>query len=214
MAQLLYRFLLYVAGQYGLTGLMQPNEHLILTIFAALALACCLFGFYVYRGAVSGLAFVCTALAGSLWIWPVWGQQAAVTFSAVLGVVFAFLSFRWYRPGSMALCAAIAGSGAYLAATQCGASTAAALILTALACAGAGVLTFFFPFRSVCAFTALWGAAAFCEEGWRLWSVLPGPGSAASVVLAVILAAAGFGCQLFLFRGQKLFPAAKPRRKR
>lgn len=210
MAQLFYGFLMYVTGTYELDGLLSMHENTILAIFAAAGLLFCFFGFYWYRGAVSGLTFLCTILIGSLLVRPACGEQAAVTFSAIFGVILPFLAFRWYRFGSVFLCAVLAGSGAYLACVQAALPFPATILLTAVLSALAGVFTFLFPFWGVCGFTALWGAIVFAEEGYRLWAALPFPGTPAALALGALCAALGLACQLFLFRHQKLFARIMP----
>lgn len=210
MAQLFYDFLMYVAGTYELGGLLSPHEHALSAIFAAAGLLFCFFGFYWYRGAVSGLTFLCTILIGSLLVRPACGEQAAVTFSAIFGVVFPFLAFRWYRFGAVSLCAVLAGSGMYLACVQAALPFPATVLLTVSACILAGIFTFLFPLWGVCGFTALWGAAVFAEEGQRLWEVLPSPGTPAATALGVLCAVLGLACQLYVFRHQKLFARIMP----
>lgn len=210
MAQLFFGFLMYVAGTYELDGLLSPHEHTLLAIFAAAGLLFCFFGFYWYRGAVSGLTFLCTILIGSLLVRPACGEQAAVTFSAIFGVILPFLAFRWYRFGSVSLCAVLAGSWAYLLCVQAALPFVATVLLTAVVCALAGIFTFLFPFWGVCVFTAVWGAIVFAEEGYRLWAALPLPGTPAALALGVLCAVLGAACQLCLFRHQKLFARIMP----
>lgn len=210
MAQLFYGFLMYVTGTYELDGLLSMHENTILAIFAAAGLLFCFFGFYWYRGAVSGLTFLCTILIGSLLVRPACGEQAAVTFSAIFGVILPFLAFRWYRFGSVFLCAVLAGSGAYLACVQAALPFPATILLTAVLSALAGVFTFLFPFWGVCGFTALCGAAVFVEEGQHLWEALPHPGTTVAAALCVLCAALGLACQLYVFRHQKLFARIMP----
>lgn len=212
MDQPLYRFLEWTAGESGLMWLVQGYQKEILFFVAVLALACCLFGFYCYRGVVSGLVFLGVTLASNLWIRPQWGAQAAVTACAVLGVVVGFLAFRWYRLGGVLLCALIAGSWVWQLTGASGQPALGTWALIALAAIAAGAAAFWFPLWSICGFTAVWGAAVFAGEGWRVWSALPGPEEQVwSAVLAAALAAVGLVLQLRLFHRQTLFPRIMPK---
>ena len=68
-----YRFIEYAANLAGLGWLLREKESALLLSIAAVALACCLFGFYLYRGMVSAGAFFCVVLIGNLWARPAWG---------------------------------------------------------------------------------------------------------------------------------------------
>lgn len=213
MEQLLYQLFAWVSKEYGLLGLLQEYRESFMTALAVLGILSCLFGFYLYRGAMSVLMLLCVALAGSLWVRPVAGAQAAVTFSAVLGVSLGFLMFRWYRVGAVALCAAIVGSWMYGLSLHMGFSLAFSAVVVVIGCIAAGIAAFFFPFWSVCGATAIWGAVVFASEGWRLLPViLPAEGSGDAVLMAIFLSVAGAVCQLVLFRHQKLFPRIMPQR--
>ena len=208
MEQPLYLFLMWTARESGLLWMVQEHQDQILTGVALLALVCCLFGFYCYRAVVSGLAFLGVTLGSFLCIDPMWGTQAAVTSSAVLGVIIGFLAFRWYRLGGVVLCALIAGSWVW----QATGGSGMALVLAALAALLAGLITFFFPLWGICGFTAVWGAVAFAQEGWRVWSLLPSPEQPLCILLAIVLAVVGLALQMLLFRRQKLFARIMPQK--
>ena len=213
MEQPLYQLIALAVREYGLLAPFQEHFAAFMTAFVVLALICCLFGFYCYRAMASGLVFFCVLLIGGLLVKPAAGALTAVTFGAVMGVSAAFLAFRWYRFGAVALCAAITGNFLYVISIQAGFSTPVMLVLTGIGCLAGGALTFVFPFWGVCGFTAIWGAAAFAMEGWRLLPMMQEPLSvAAAAGLGVVLFAVGLACQLRLFRRQELFARIMPER--
>lgn len=209
MDQPLYQFIEWIAARAGLLWLVQNHQTQLLAGLLILAVLCWLFGFYCYRAIVAGLTLLGTIAASYAWILPVWGAQACVTASAVLGIALAFMAFRWCKLGSVALCALIAGSlvlhwvDGYAWPTILAASAAAI---------AAGIGTFFFPLLGISGLTALWGAQVLAEAGWRYFCALPEAEMAAGVVATTaLLAAAGFALQLVLFRKQKLFSQTMPK---
>ena len=208
MDQPLYRFIEWIAARAHLLWLVQCAQTQLLFGLLMFAVLCCLFGFYCYRAVFAGLTLLSVIAASYVWILPVWGAQACVTASAVLGVALAFLAFRWYRLGAVMLCALIGGSLVlYLA------GLSAPSILAALAvAAAAGTAAFFFPLLGISGLTALWGAQVLAQEGWRHFQALGGAGAMIGVpVTTALLTAAGLALQLTLFRNQRLFSRALPK---
>lgn len=210
MEQALYQLIARVAAEYGLQSLLLANATYVLRALLILALFMCPFGFYCYRAVVSGVTFLAVALLGAVWVRPHTWELAAVTFSAVIGVVMAFLAFRFYRPGAMALCAAIAASFVLPLIWQGGALSLGTVIILILLCLAVAVLTAMFPLWSVCAFTSSWGAVSFVAYSAELWpNAFNGLGAA---MLGIVLGVGGCALQLVLFRKQKLFARIMPQR--
>lgn len=212
MNQPLYQFISWVARKYDLLPLLQPYEGKVLAAIALLALGCCFFGFYCYRGMMSGLVLGCIALVGGLWVRPLWGAQAAATFGAVLGVALGFLAFRWYRFGAVTITGVIAGSWIYPALLGAKLPTAVVIVATILLCSAAGAFTFFFPLWGVCGFTAFWGGLTFAAEGWRLIPSMGGMQTPVRILLGMGLAVAGLAFQLWRYRKQMLFKKIMPQK--
>ena len=211
MEQPIYFFLSWVAEGSQLSGLMQSHTHAVIAALLVLALLCCLFGFYCYRGVVSGLVLCALILISRILLRPAWGALEAVTFCSVVGVAAAFLAFRWYRLGAVALCAVIAGSWMWQLLWHDPLEFPWWILAILLAAAAAGVLTFFFPLWGVCAFPALWGGLTLAQEGWRLLPQFPRLDTPSALLLGLALGGAGFALQLLLFRRQKLFPRIMPK---
>lgn len=202
MEQLLYQLIEWTARANGLLDMVMANQETIVTAITVLALASSLFGFYLYRGVVSVLVFLTMTLIGGCWIGPAWGEQARATFGAVLGIAVAFLAFRWYRLGTVGLCAAIAAGWTWNILGPQGWFFAVLLGIAA------GGIAFCFPFWSVCGFTAAWGGVTFAALGGELLPI-PQP---ILTLLGIVLIPAGLTLQLILFRRQTLFDHIMPKR--
>lgn len=205
----LYQLLEWTFSTAQLSWLIRSYESTIMTAIAILALVMCFVGFYCYRGCASALVLIGTIHAGFIWLYPLYGRGFAATFGAVVGMVLAFLAFRFYRYSAILISMAIAGGIAWVYLTPFEDNK---YYIFAIAIA-AGLITLLFPLFGVCTFTSLWGAYTFIMEGARLSPELFNELSGEYDLLKAfgVILVAGLICQFTLFSKQKIFPHIMPK---
>lgn len=183
----LFQLFAYVTG---IAGEIWKYQQFGWYVLLAIGILACFLGFYVYRFYVSGMLFgavtilICTLMNPS----SNWG--AVVTCFSVVGVILAFLSYRWaHLDAYIFSCVATGLMGWVLFGNAVGACCMAA---------AAFVIIRTFPVIGICMISSIAGA-------WILAEMM-GSNLASGIGIAV----AGIFLQMIMSRKQKLFSSPVP----
>lgn len=188
-------------------------EEGIVNVLPLLSMLFITIGFYMFRGLFSAAGFIAVACISFIYIEPAFGHHNAVTFCAIIGVVVAFVAFRFYKVAAVLVpCLIVAdrmlrfGKFYEWPHNQTFQFLTIGVILMMIS-------AYLFPLYSVYATTAFWGATVFLEEeSFALYGydfVLLGR---EYIIGAVILTIAGVLAQSHIFKKQKLFAESNYKR--
>lgn len=174
-------------------------SNIVKIIFASILLVAfisCFFGFKIFRFISAIMAFFLTALLFIAWMSPKSNMGMIVTAFSLIGLVMAFLAFRWYRLSAFLMCALIGYSFAAMFISNVWISAAIAIVF--------GLVAVVYPVIMMISVTALWGGITLGFEGLQLIGV---EYLWLKIVASVLFVAGGLAVQYFMNRKLINMPA-------